>query len=59
MPKVTIETVAEKAGVSTAAVSYSLSGKRKISPAVTKKIKKAIEELGYKPSIVARNLSQQ
>jgi LacI family transcriptional regulator len=57
MKKITIETVANKAGVSTATVSYALSGKRKISPAVSKKIKKAIDELGYKPSIVARNLA--
>jgi LacI family transcriptional regulator len=57
MPKVTIKAVAEKAGVSTAAVSYALSGKRKISPEVTEKIKTAILELGYKPSITARNLA--
>lgn len=57
MSKVTIKTVAEKAGVSTAAVSYALSGKRKISLEVTEKIKTAILELGYKPSIVARNLA--
>lgn len=57
MSKVTIKTVAERAGVSTAAVSYALSGKRKISPKVTEKIKTAILELGYKPSILARNLA--
>ncbi len=57
MTKVTIKAVAEKAGVSTAAVSYALSGKRKISPEVTEKIKTAILELGYKPSITARNLA--
>lgn len=57
MPKVTIKAVAEKAGVSTAAVSYALSGKRKISTEVTEKIRSAILELGYKPSITARNLA--
>jgi LacI family transcriptional regulator len=57
MKKITIESVAEKAGVSTAAVSYALSGKRKISPEVSKKIRNAIDELGYKPSVLARNLA--
>jgi LacI family transcriptional regulator len=57
MAKVTIETVAKKTGVSTAAVSYVLSGKRKISKEVTERVLKAIDELNYKPSIVARNLA--
>jgi Transcriptional regulators len=57
MPKVTIETVAEKAGVSAATVSYALSGKRKISREVTDRILKVVEELDYKPSITARNLA--
>jgi LacI family transcriptional regulator len=59
MKKITIDSVAKRAGVSTAAVSYALSGKRKISPEVLKKIKKAIDELGYKPSIIARNLASR
>jgi LacI family transcriptional regulator len=59
MKKITIASVAKKAGVSTAAVSYALSGKRKISHAVLVKIKKAINELGYKPSIIARNLASK
>lgn len=57
MSKVTIETVALKVGVSTATVSYALSGKRKISKEVTEKILKAVEELNYRPSITARNLA--
>lgn len=59
MKKTTIESVAKKAGVSTAAVSYALSGKRKISTEVSEKIKKAVDELGYKPSIIARNLASR
>ena len=59
MKKITIASVAKKAGVSTAAVSYALSGKRKISSEVLEKIKNAIDELGYKPSIVARNLASR
>lgn len=57
MSKVTIETVAQKVGVSTATVSYALSGKRKISQEVTEKILQAVEELNYRPSITARNLA--
>lgn len=57
MPKVTIETVAQKAGVSAATVSYALSGKKKISPEVRQKILKVVDELDYKPSITARNLA--
>jgi LacI family transcriptional regulator len=59
MKKITIESVAQRAGVSIAAVSYALSGKRKISPKVSEKIKKAIKELGYKPSVLARNLASK
>lgn len=57
MKKVTIASVAKKVGVSIATVSYALSGKRKISPEVANKIKEAINELGYKPSVIARNLA--
>ena len=57
MPKVTIETVAKKVGVSAATVSYALSGKRKISREVTDRIRKAVDELDYRPSITARNLA--
>lgn len=57
MKKVTIETVAQKVGVSAATVSYALSGKRKISQEVTDRILKAVEELDYRPSITARNLA--
>ena len=55
--KVTIKAVAKKAGVSTAAVSYALSGKRKISPGVTARIKTVAVELGYRPSLLARSLA--
>lgn len=57
MSKVTIETVAQRVGVSAATVSYALSGKRKISREVTDRILKAVEELDYRPSITARNLA--
>ncbi len=57
MKKVTIETVAQRVGVSAATVSYALSGKKKISPEVKAKIFEAIKELDYRPSITARNLA--
>lgn len=57
MAKVTIETVAKKAGVTAATVSYALSGKKKISQEVKQRIMKAVEELDYRPSITARNLA--
>lgn len=57
MSKVTIETVAKKVGVSTATVSYALSGKRKISSEVKERILEAVAELNYRPNITARNLA--
>ncbi len=57
--KPTIETVAKKAGVSKSTVSYVLSGKRKISPAIQERVRRAAQELNYKPSQIARSLSQQ
>ena len=57
MKKVTIETVAQKVGVSAATVSYALSGKKKISPEVKDRIFQVIKELDYRPNVTARNLA--
>ncbi|MCR4713946.1 MAG: LacI family transcriptional regulator [Treponemataceae bacterium] len=57
MKKVTIETVAQKVGVSAATVSYALSGKKKISPEVKERIFQVIKELDYRPNVTARNLA--
>lgn len=57
MAKITIETVAKKAGVTAATVSYALSGKKKISKEVKQRILDVVEELDYRPSITARNLA--
>ncbi len=57
MAKITIETVAKRAGVTAATVSYALSGKKKISDEVKQRIYAAVEELNYRPSVTARNLA--
>jgi DNA-binding LacI/PurR family transcriptional regulator len=48
--------VAERAGVSAAAVSYVLNNKAGVSESTRKKVWAAIEELGYAPSHAARSL---
>ena len=49
--------VAKAAGVTTAAVSYAISGKRPISDETRKRVEQAIKELGYAPNMAARTLS--
>lgn len=48
--------VAERAGVSAAAVSYVLNNKAGVSESTRRKVWAAIEELGYAPSHAARSL---
>lgn len=58
--RVTIKDVAGYVGVSTATVSYYLNGHYEyISEEMRERIKVAIQELGYNPSTVARNLRAQ
>lgn len=52
----TIREVASRAGVSTATVSRVLSGVGKATPQTEARVRKAAEELGYRPSAVARSL---
>ena len=52
----TIADVARKAGVSTATVSRVVSGVGNPRPATVARVKKAVEELDYRPSAVARSL---
>jgi LacI family transcriptional regulator len=54
--RVTIGQVARQAGVSPTTVSHVLSGKRKVSAATAERVQRAVRELGYRPSYVARNL---
>lgn len=55
----TISEVAERAGVSPTTVSHVLSGNRPVARATQVKVKEAIEELGYRPSGLARSLRLQ
>ncbi len=56
---VTSEQVAQRAGVSQATVSRIINGSKYISASVRERVLAAIEELGYEPDIVARNLVQR
>ncbi|TPG62448.1 LacI family DNA-binding transcriptional regulator [Ewingella americana] len=53
----TMKEVATKAGVSKATVSRVLSGKGYVSEATKAGVYKAIEESGYRPNLLARNLA--
>ena len=52
----TMKQVAEKAGVSTSTVSHVLNNTRIVSPEAKERVQKAIAELRYIPSAVARSL---
>ena len=54
---VTIKEVAEKAGVSTATVSYVLNDIRKVRPETQKRVLAAARRLGYAPNSAARSLA--
>lgn len=55
-PSVTIRDVAQRAGVSTATVSYVLNDSRPVGEKTRQRVLAAVEELGYHPSVVARGL---
>ncbi|WP_440876580.1 LacI family DNA-binding transcriptional regulator [Thalassotalea sp. PLHSN55] len=50
-----IREVAKLAGVSTATVSRALSSPEKVSEKALKKVQDAIDKIGYKPNMLARN----
>lgn len=52
----TIKDVAKRAGVSFTTVSHVLNGTRKVSEAARQRVEKAVAELGYVPSAIARAL---
>ncbi len=54
--RVTIAEVASSAGVSPTTVSHVLSGKRTVGARTRATVLEAIDELGYRPNHVARNL---
>ena len=53
---VTRKDVAEYAGVSVATVSYVVNHTKRVSPEVEKRVRDAVETLGYRPNLVARSL---
>lgn len=59
MARATLKDVARLSGVSTATVSYALSGKRPISEETKQRIQEAIAELDYVPDLNARGLSMR
>lgn len=52
----TITDVAKRAGVSPVTVSRVINNYRNVSPATREKVERAIQELGYVPSVAARSL---
>jgi DNA-binding LacI/PurR family transcriptional regulator len=52
----TIKDVAKRAQVSTATVSYVVNKSRYVSPELTERVQKAIEELSFAPSKIAQGL---
>jgi LacI family transcriptional regulator len=55
----TIAEVADRAHVSPTTVSHVLSGNRPVADATRERVRQAIEELGYRPSGLARSLRLQ
>ncbi|RZA08576.1 MAG: LacI family transcriptional regulator, partial [Proteobacteria bacterium] len=55
--RVTAAQVAERAGVSKAAVSRVFNPGRSVSPTLADKVTRAANELGYSPNLLARSLS--
>jgi LacI family transcriptional regulator len=56
--RVTIFEVAEKAGVSRQTVSRVLNNRPDVAPETRERVQEVIQKLGYKPSALARSLSQ-
>lgn len=57
MHQVTLKDVAERAGVSMKTVSNVVRGFRHVSPAMRERVQAAIDELGYRPNRIGRNLA--
>ncbi len=55
----TIRTVAERAGVSKSLVSLVLRGSPNVSDAKLRAVRQAIDELGYRPNAIARQLTER
>lgn len=57
MARITIADIAQRAGVSTAAVSYALNGRPGVSETTREQVLRIAAELGWAPSSAARSLS--
>jgi len=57
--RVTLQDVADRVGVSVAAVSQALSGKGRLAPETREQILKVVEELAYRPDQYAQNLARR
>lgn len=55
---VTIYDIAKAAGVGKSTVANALSGKGKVNEATRQRVLRFAQEMGYRPNVVARNLSQ-
>lgn len=53
---VTLKDVARRAGVSPRTVSNVVNGHQQVSTAMRSRVQKAIDDLGYRPNVTARNL---
>ena len=54
---ITIQTVAERAGVSTMTVSNVLNNRKPVREGTRRAVLEAVRELGYKPNVAARTLA--
>ena len=57
--RITIKDVAEAAGVSTQTVSRVINDRPDVAPATRRRVLAIVDELGYRPNMLARGLSQQ
>ena len=57
--RATLRDVAERAGVTTATVSYILNDKKSFPDETRQRVMNAIAELGYIPNLSARTLTQR
>lgn len=55
----TMKDIANRAGVSTATVSYVINGTRFVSPELRNRVMSAVIELDYRPNAVAQSLRQK
>ncbi len=59
MRRITMQDVAERAGVSKATVSHVINETRFVEAATKSRVQEAIDALGYRPNVAARSLTTQ